>query len=148
MYSDSDGSLCNVAAMDKGFCEDILGEPRPWSKNQYTACSNAQAPLSQDSPNTSKDDDHDQTGPDPDKTATTLTVDTALSLSEECSTHIYGWPRRKEWQWNTTHKWQPYNTKRFHVVFCRDWHTVWWRLTDIIIAAWTVLTMGLLLNLM
>jgi len=65
MDSDSDGSLCNVVAMDKEFCEEILLEPHPRSKNQYTACFSAQAPLSLDSPSASENDDHDQRGPDP-----------------------------------------------------------------------------------
>jgi len=92
MDSDSDGSLCNVAAMDKEFCEEILLEPHLQSKNQYTACFSAQAPLSLDSPSASENDDHDQRGPDP-QTKQPLNL-----LSEECSTHIYRWPRRKEQQ--------------------------------------------------
>jgi hypothetical protein len=64
MDSDSNGSLCNVVAMDKEFCEEILLEPHLRSKNPYAACFNAQAPLSLDSPSTSEKDDHDQSWPD------------------------------------------------------------------------------------
>jgi hypothetical protein len=62
--SDSDGSLCNVVTIDKEFCEEILLEPHLRSKNLYTACFSAQAPLSLDSPRTSENDDHDQSWPD------------------------------------------------------------------------------------
>lgn len=89
MDNDSDGSLYNVVARDKEFCEEILLEPYLWSKNQYTACFSAQAPLSLESPSTSENDEHDQSGPDPEKTTTELKVDIALS-------HIYRWPKRKE----------------------------------------------------
>lgn len=95
MDNDSNGSLYNVVAMDKEFCEEILLEPHLRSKNQYTACFSAQAPLSLDSPSTSKNDDHDHSGPDTDKTATKLTVDIALLPSEEYNTHIYRWSKRK-----------------------------------------------------
>jgi len=64
MDSDSDGSLCNVVARDKEFCEEILLEPHLRSKNQYTACFSVQAPLSLESPSASEND-HDQSGPDP-----------------------------------------------------------------------------------
>lgn len=96
MDNDSDRSLHNVVAMDKEFCEDILLEPHVRPNNPYTACFTAQAPLSLDSPHTSDNDDHDQGGVDPDKTTTKLTVNTALSPSEEYGTHIYRWPKRKE----------------------------------------------------
>ena len=66
MDSNSIESLGNVVATGEDkYCEEVLLELHQWSWDEYTVCSSAQAPFSPDSPSTSEDDDHYQSGPDP-----------------------------------------------------------------------------------
>ena len=109
MDSGSNESLCGVVAMeDKEYCAEVLPEHLQLL-SKYTACSSAQAPLSLDSASISEQECSKWVR-STDTIATKTAWDANLSTSEECSTHPYSGPNRKEQQWSTTHQWLLYVT--------------------------------------
>jgi hypothetical protein len=97
MDSGSNESLCGVVAMeDEEYCAEVLLEQLQ-SLSKYRARSSAQAPLSQDSASISEEECSEWVR-STDTIATKIALDTTLSPSEECSTHPYSRPNKKEQQ--------------------------------------------------
>lgn len=141
MDGESDEPLCDVVATeDEEFHENVLLEPHLQSQSEYTACSSAQAPLNPDSASTSKDDD-DQIGIDPQKREPPKLQWTLPLPTAECSTHTFTAGRRRKNDNEAPHINGSFMPLKKEFLYCNSQrlsYCLLWRLTDIIIGAWTV----------
>jgi len=97
MDSGSNESLCGVVATeDKEYCAEVLLEHLQLL-SKYTVCSSVQAQLSLHSASISEEECSEWVR-STSTIATKIALDTTLSPSEECSTHTYSRPNRKEQQ--------------------------------------------------
>lgn len=152
MDSNSDEPQYDMfATEDEKYCEEVLLKPHIRSQSEYTVCSSAQATLSLGSASTSEEDDDVQSWPDPQTKRPPKLQWTLPSRFQKSIVHTFtGGQGAQEERMRVKH--HTSMMALLHLVFSccilqRLSYCLWWKLTDIITGAWTVLTRDLLPNL-